>query len=600
MASLADLPELIGFFSYAREDDIGSHGALSALRERIQHELRAQLGRTFRNFRLWQDKEAIAPGELWEREIKSAIEQAVFFIPIITPTVVKSPFCKSELDSFLARERALGRSDLVFPMLYLSVPALEDEAERGNDPVISLIAQRQYVDWRELRYEDVNTAEMRRAIAKFCASIAAALRKPWLTPEERQRREVAEARQRADEGQRQQEEERQRKAAAEAERLRVEREAAATHEAEERAREAAAVEAERQRTEREVAAVKREAEEKAREEERRKKQEDERRRREEEGDQRADAQRGREEGERERIRLPHTWLELGIAAVCFGTLAILAPIRSELPISVFLIIPLAIGGLSVSFLMRKAGIVSAAQAVFFGAGGLAYSVISNFGELSKLTSIPVALALALTACIVSCAAMSMLRGIYGTVAGFVVAESSYWLVSNLLGSVGTNGIMVPGADSGPGLPFAYASLVLLAIVYAGILISGRRGRIGSPELLDGPNGSRLPKFKTRFYYTILCGLICAIAGAYWAATSGIFVVAYFKWTFSIYFLVIGVLGGWRLISTTIAAAGLWVVLISFFQNSLVTGPIAGAIILLRLVIHVGPQNLLVLLKQRSS
>ena len=48
MASLADTPDLVGFFSYSREDDEGSGGRLSKLRERIQEELRAQLGRTKR------------------------------------------------------------------------------------------------------------------------------------------------------------------------------------------------------------------------------------------------------------------------------------------------------------------------------------------------------------------------------------------------------------------------------------------------------------------------------------------------------------------------------------------------------------------------
>jgi hypothetical protein len=62
MSSLADLPELIGFFSYSREDDADSQGALSALRGRIQGELRGQLGRTAKTFRLWQDKEAIPSG----------------------------------------------------------------------------------------------------------------------------------------------------------------------------------------------------------------------------------------------------------------------------------------------------------------------------------------------------------------------------------------------------------------------------------------------------------------------------------------------------------------------------------------------------------
>ena len=98
MSSLADFPELVGFFSYSREDDEDSNGALSALRDRIQRELRGQLGRSFKSFRLWQDKEAIAPGKLWEAEIRAAVEHSAFFIPIITPTVVKSPFCKFELD----------------------------------------------------------------------------------------------------------------------------------------------------------------------------------------------------------------------------------------------------------------------------------------------------------------------------------------------------------------------------------------------------------------------------------------------------------------------------------------------------------------------
>jgi hypothetical protein len=40
MSSLADLPELVGFFSYSREDDEDSRDALSAFRERIQRELR--------------------------------------------------------------------------------------------------------------------------------------------------------------------------------------------------------------------------------------------------------------------------------------------------------------------------------------------------------------------------------------------------------------------------------------------------------------------------------------------------------------------------------------------------------------------------------
>lgn len=191
MTSLADIPELVGFFSYSREDDQDSQGALSALRARIQGELRGQLGRTAKTFRLWQDREAIASGTLWESEIKNAVGQAVFFIPIITPTVVASPYCRFELEAFLTREAALGRGDLVFPILYIDVPALDDPARRQNDPVLSLIARRQYVDWSEFRYLDVNSTEVRRAIGRFCVDIRNSLHRPWISPEERSRKTQA-------------------------------------------------------------------------------------------------------------------------------------------------------------------------------------------------------------------------------------------------------------------------------------------------------------------------------------------------------------------------------------------------------------------------
>ena len=76
MSSLADLPDLVGFFSYSRRDDEHSLGALSRLRARIQSELRLQMGR---DFRLWQDTAAIPEGARWENEIKRAISESVFF-----------------------------------------------------------------------------------------------------------------------------------------------------------------------------------------------------------------------------------------------------------------------------------------------------------------------------------------------------------------------------------------------------------------------------------------------------------------------------------------------------------------------------------------
>src|SRR5215813_9758495 len=98
MPSLAELPELVGFFSYSRRDDERSGGALSALRKRIHDELGLQLGR---DLRLWQDTAAIPHGALWQDEIDRAVAESVFFIPIVTPSAVSSEHCKYEFDAFL-------------------------------------------------------------------------------------------------------------------------------------------------------------------------------------------------------------------------------------------------------------------------------------------------------------------------------------------------------------------------------------------------------------------------------------------------------------------------------------------------------------------
>jgi len=193
MPSLADQPEVIGFFSYSRDDDEDSEGALTTLRRRIQNELRAQLGRTGNTLRLWQDSEAIPPGTLWHSQIEGAIEQSVFFVPIITPRVLNSRFCDVEFRRFLAREQQLQRADLVFPIIYIEVDALRDDARVADNPVLQIIADRQYVDWSEFRHE-LDGIRVRQLITAFCRNIAAALRRQ--IPAERPRESAAPAVQR--------------------------------------------------------------------------------------------------------------------------------------------------------------------------------------------------------------------------------------------------------------------------------------------------------------------------------------------------------------------------------------------------------------------
>jgi formylglycine-generating enzyme required for sulfatase activity len=226
MSSLADLTELVGFFSYSRRDDEYSEGALSRLRARINNDLRLQLGR---DFRLWQDVTAIPEGALWEVKINDAIAASSFFIPIVTPSAVISRYCRFEFEAFLKREAALGRSNLIFPILYVRVPALEKEEEWRRDDVLKIIGERQCIDWQSLRYRDLAEPEVRAKIGKYCRNIFEALHQPWVSPEQR-RAEEEQAPQEAEERARQSVE-RQRLAREADERRRAE-------EAERRAREA--------------------------------------------------------------------------------------------------------------------------------------------------------------------------------------------------------------------------------------------------------------------------------------------------------------------------------------------------------------------------
>src|SRR5262245_20264744 len=202
---LTDLPELVGFFSYSRDDDEDSKGALSLLRDSIRRELRGQLGRSQADFQVFQDTAAIAHGELWEDKIRAAVTQSTFFIPIVTPTALRSRHCKFEFESFLAQEAELGRNDMVFPILYIRVPALEDEKLWRHDPVLKIIGSRQYLDWQRFRHLTSPSAEMREAIERFCTNIHRALDRSWESPEENRQREEAEANERDEQEKKRQE-----------------------------------------------------------------------------------------------------------------------------------------------------------------------------------------------------------------------------------------------------------------------------------------------------------------------------------------------------------------------------------------------------------
>ena len=72
------------FLSYARSDDNKRDGAwISELKTALEVALRALSGK---EISIWQDVDGIVWGERWERKIVSSADDAVFLIPIVTPS----------------------------------------------------------------------------------------------------------------------------------------------------------------------------------------------------------------------------------------------------------------------------------------------------------------------------------------------------------------------------------------------------------------------------------------------------------------------------------------------------------------------------------
>jgi hypothetical protein len=90
---------------------------------------------------------------------------------MITPGFFKSQPCREEIGRFLDREKKLGRSDLIFPVYYVTTDVLDEESKRSADPLAGEIASRQYTDWRDLRHEPFTTPAVGKRLETMARQI---------------------------------------------------------------------------------------------------------------------------------------------------------------------------------------------------------------------------------------------------------------------------------------------------------------------------------------------------------------------------------------------------------------------------------------------
>ena len=158
----------LAFMSYVRSDDEHENGNITEFRKQLEGEVKIQTGKVFPIF---QDEEDIKWGDAWKERIENSIDATTFLIPIITPSFFNSPPCRNELKQFIEHEKKLKRNDLILPVYYVKCSLLDDKDESATDELAQVIAGRQWIDWRERRFEPLTSQESKEIITELAKRI---------------------------------------------------------------------------------------------------------------------------------------------------------------------------------------------------------------------------------------------------------------------------------------------------------------------------------------------------------------------------------------------------------------------------------------------
>ena len=157
-----------GFWSYVHKDDEAERERISVLAKDMVEQYEMITGDTIE---LFLDKDGIAWGDEWRKKIDDNLASVEFFIPVMTPRYFKSSECRLELSKFIRRARKLGRLELLLPLYYLDVPLLNTD-EPIEDDLINAVREIQWLDWRQLKFKDVNSEEYRRRVHAMAHHLA--------------------------------------------------------------------------------------------------------------------------------------------------------------------------------------------------------------------------------------------------------------------------------------------------------------------------------------------------------------------------------------------------------------------------------------------
>lgn len=100
---------------------------------------------------IFMDRESLVTSDVWERKIRKALDSSRLLIAILSPSYVRSEWCRKEWEAFAVRESQMRESELISDEQGLIFPVLLFPLDRGRfgateESFAAQFKQRQWMD----------------------------------------------------------------------------------------------------------------------------------------------------------------------------------------------------------------------------------------------------------------------------------------------------------------------------------------------------------------------------------------------------------------------------------------------------------------------
>jgi hypothetical protein len=137
-------PAVRAFCSYVHKDNQSLADAIQHIIEDVRLFHEAETGRAIQIF---FDRTDIGWGQDLRSAIGDSVENATFFIPMVTARYFQSESSRDELLSFYGKCRTLGVTELILPIVLAGRSQIREDSD---DEVIRIVARVRYMDWTEI------------------------------------------------------------------------------------------------------------------------------------------------------------------------------------------------------------------------------------------------------------------------------------------------------------------------------------------------------------------------------------------------------------------------------------------------------------------